>query len=77
MPLIPCSRVFDQQTLTQMLSADPLVQRVRAFFALFAWSVVADPSPKPSQPGRRPHPSSTLMEALLLKISEGLTTCTR
>jgi hypothetical protein len=75
--MIPYSRVFDQQTLSRLLEHDPLVQRYRAFFALFDWRVVPDPSPDPSRPGMRPHPPSAYLKALLLKLEEGLTYCTR
>jgi hypothetical protein len=77
MTIIPCSRVFDQQTMTLMLHHDPLVQRYRSFFALFDWRVVPEPAPDPSQPGKRPHPQSAYIKALLLKLEEDLTTCTR
>jgi hypothetical protein len=74
---IAYSQIFDQQTMTHLLEHDPLVQRYRAFFALFDWSVVPDPPSNPSRPGRRPHPPSSYIKALLLKIVEGLGTCTR
>jgi len=75
--MIPYSQVFDQQTMAHLLEHDPLVQRYRAFFALFPWSVVPEPSIVASRPGKRPHPQSTYLKALLLKVAEGLTTCTR
>lgn len=75
--MIPYSRTFDQQTMTTMLAYDTLVQRYRTFFALFDWSVVPEPVIDPSQPGKRPHPRSAYLKALLLKGAEGLTTCTR
>jgi len=63
--------------MTHMLDHDPLVQRYRAFFALFDWSVVPEPVVDPSQPGKRPHPQTAYIKALLLKLQEGLTYCTR
>jgi hypothetical protein len=75
--MIPYSQVFDQQTLTRMLEHDPLVQRYRAFFALFDWNVVPEPALDPSQPGKRPHPQCTYIKALLLKLEEDFATCTR
>lgn len=75
--MIAYSRTFDQQTMTHMLDHDPLVQRYRAFFALFDWSVVPEPVGDPSQPGKRPHPQTAYIKALLLKLQEGLTYCTR
>src|SRR5260370_28234224 len=77
MTIIPCSPTFDQRTLTVMLEHDPVVQRYRAFFALFEWRVVPEPPLDPSQPGKRPHPQRAYIKALLLKVEEDLTTCTR
>jgi hypothetical protein len=54
MTIIPCSHTFDQPTMTLMLEHDPLVQRYRAFFALFNWRVVPEPPIDPSQPGSDP-----------------------
>jgi hypothetical protein len=71
MTFISCSHTFDQQTLTLMLEHDPLVQRYRAFFALFEWRVVPHPPIDPSQPGKRPHLQSAYIKAMLLKIAEG------
>lgn len=75
--MIPNSRVFDQRTLILMQEHDPVVQRYRSFFALFEWSVVPDPPTEPSRPGKRPHPQSAYVKALLLKLEEGFTYCTR
>jgi hypothetical protein len=75
--MIPYSHVFDQQTLTCMIEHDALVQRYRAFFALFEWKVVPEPGTDRSRPGRRPHPQSAYIKALLLKLEEGFATCTR
>jgi hypothetical protein len=75
--MIPYSQVFDQQTLTQMIEHDPVVQRYRAFFALFNWNVVPEASTDPSRPGKRPHPQCAYIKALLLKLEEGFATCTR
>ena len=75
--IIPDSTTFDQRTLSLLLDHDPLVQRYRAFFALFDWSVVPEPVIAPSRPGKRPHPRTAYLKALLLKLEEGLTYCTR
>jgi hypothetical protein len=77
MSIIPESQTFDQHTLTLMLEHDPLVQRYRQFFALFDWSVVPEPAIASSQPGKRPHPQSAYLKALLLKVEEDFATCTR
>ncbi len=76
-PIIPCSHLFDQSTLSHLLDADPVVQRYRAFLALFNWRVVPEPVVKPSQPGKRPHPTSAYIKALLLKRNEEFTHCTQ
>jgi hypothetical protein len=77
MTIIPCSHTFDQPTLTLLLEHDPVVQRSRAFFALFEWRVVPEPPIDPSQPGKRPHPPCAYIKALLLKVEEDSATCTR
>lgn len=75
--ILPESTTFDQSTMRKLLEHDPLVQRYRAFFALFDWSVVPEPAIDPSQPGKRPHPQSAYVKALLLKLEEGLASCTQ
>ena len=77
MSILPYSRLFDQQTMTHLLDHDPLVHRYRALFAAFDWDVVPPNDLAPSQPGRRPHPAIAYLKALLLKLEEGLTYCTR
>lgn len=77
MPIIPESRLFDQRIMRLLLEHDASVQRYRAFFAQFRWSVVPDPPIDPSQPGKRPHPQSAYVKALLLKINEGFAHCTQ
>ena len=76
MLILPPSRVFDQRTMTLLMEHDALVQRFRHLFALFDWSVVPEPCLDPSRPGKRPHPPRAYIQALLLKLVEGLTTCT-
>lgn len=63
------SHVCDQQTMTHVLAADPLMHRLRTFFALFASHQFLSAWPTP-------HPLSASIKALLLTISEGLTTGT-
>src|SRR5690349_19401653 len=46
----PYSQVFDQQTLTYMIEPESAVQRYRALFALFNWTVVPEPSLDPPLP---------------------------
>jgi hypothetical protein len=75
--MIPNSRVFDQRTLILMQEHDRVVQRYRTFFALFQWSAVPDPALDPSRPGKRPHPPSAYVKALLLKLKEGFKYCTQ
>ena len=75
--IIPNSTTFDQRTMTLLMEHDPVVQRYRAFFALFDWSVVPEPPIDPSRPDQRPHPQSAYVKAFLLKIEEGFATCTQ
>src|SRR5947208_4022365 len=65
------SCVFDQRTMSLMVEHDPLVQHYRTFFEQLDWSVVPEPGVDPSRPGRRPHPKSAYIKALLIKICEG------
>ena len=66
--MIPYSQVFYQQTMTRMLDHDPLVLRYRRFFLLFDWSVVPEPVVYPSPPSKQPHPPTSYIKALLLKL---------
>jgi hypothetical protein len=77
MPIIPASQTFDQRTLSLLLALDPLVQRYRTFFALFDWKTVPDRPLDPSRPGKRPHPPSAYVKALLLKVEAGFKYCTQ
>ncbi|HEX3639915.1 MAG TPA: transposase [Ktedonobacteraceae bacterium] len=77
MLIIPESRIFDQRTMALMLAHDPLVQRYRTFFEQIDWSVVPEISQNPSRPGQRPHPESAYIKAFLIKVYEGLGTCSR
>ncbi len=76
MTIIPESQTFDQHTLTLMHEHDPIVQRYRQFFALFEWKVVQEPPLAPSRPGKRPHPQTAYIKALLIKLVEGYDSCT-
>src|SRR6266571_5416262 len=71
MTIIPESQTFDQHTLTLMQEHEPVVQRYRQFFALFDWSAVQEPPLDPSRPGKRPHPETAYLKALLIKLVEG------
>ncbi len=75
--MIPNARVFDQRTLILMQEHDPVVQRYRTFFALFDWGVVPEPPTDRSRPGKRPHPQSAYVKALLLKLEEWFKHCTQ
>jgi hypothetical protein len=77
MLIIPESHAFDQRTMARMLKYDPLVQRYRTFFGQLDWSVVPEQAPDPSRPGQRPHPQSAYIKAFLIKVVEGLETCSR
>src|SRR6266851_8998570 len=69
--MIPASALFDQSTLTLLLEHDPVVQRYRAFFALFAWTQLPERQATRLWPGPRPHPRSAYLKALLVKLCEG------
>ncbi len=75
--MLPYSRLFDQRTLALLVDHDAIVQRYRALFALVDWQVLPDPAPDPSRPGKRPHPESAYIKALLIKINEGYEYCSR
>ena len=74
--IIPYSQTFDQPTMSKLIEHDPVVQRYREFFALFDWSVVPEPVIDPSRPGKRPHPETAYLKALLIKLCEGYDSCT-
>jgi hypothetical protein len=65
--IIPDSTTFDQRTLTLLLEHDPVVQRYRAFFALFDWSAVPDPPLEGTQSTCRQR--SRYVEYKWLKVS--------
>jgi hypothetical protein len=69
--MIPTSALFDQSTLTLLLTHDPVVQRYRRLFALFDWSVVPPRSANRAWPGPQPHPQTTYIKVLLVKLCEG------
>ncbi|OLE31110.1 MAG: hypothetical protein AUG45_14020 [Ktedonobacter sp. 13_1_20CM_3_54_15] len=75
--MLPYSRLFDQRTLALLMEHDAIVQRYRALFALIDWQVLPDPVPNPSRPGKRPHPESTYIKALFIKIKEGYEYCSQ
>ena len=77
MSIIPYSSTFDQSTMRKLIEHDAVVQRYRTFFALFDWSVVPEPVIDPSRPGKRPHPETAYIKALLIKLAEGYDSCTR
>ena len=62
--------------MTLMQEHEPIVQRYRQFFALFHWNVVHEPARDPSRPGKRPHPQTAYIKALLIKLVEGYDCCT-
>jgi hypothetical protein len=75
--MIACSSDLDQQTLLRLQDGDPVVLRYRALFATLDWSVIPEPVLDPSRPGRRPHPESAYVKALLVKVCEHLDSCTQ
>jgi|SRR5579884_567516 len=77
MAIVPSSLTFDQSTMHKLMEADPVVQRCRAFLAVFNWALVPEPNIAPSRPGKRPHPQTAYLKALLLKRNEGFAACTQ
>ncbi len=70
--MIPVSFRYDQTMLTQLLDDDPIVQRYRAFFSFFDWSLVERWQAQRSGRGRPAHPMSTYLKLFLLRLNEGL-----
>lgn len=68
--MISSSPVLDQQTLDSLRDYDPLVQRYRAFFALFDWGLLPERDSSRAWPGPQPHPLSAYVKALLVKLCE-------
>jgi hypothetical protein len=52
------------------VGADPIIQRYRTFFALLDWSQVQERDADRRWPGRVPHPRTTYVKALLVKLCE-------
>jgi len=67
--IIPSSRLFDQQTIGKIITADALIQRYRTLFALLDWSSLDAPSPH-AGPGRPAHPKSAYAKAFLVRVCE-------
>jgi hypothetical protein len=70
--MIPSSLVFDQSTMAQLLTHDPVVAAYRAVFSLFDWSLVERWQAQRSARGRPAHPQSAYLKAFLVRINEGL-----
>ena len=68
--MIPTSVLFDHSTLTLLYEHDPVVQRYRAFFALFDWCLLPERDASRLWPGPRPHPLCAYVKALLVKLCE-------
>lgn len=71
--MIPSSALFDQSTMTALLSHDPLVTDYRAFFAELDWSAVERWQTQRSPfYGSHGHPLSAYLKAFLVRVKEGL-----
>jgi hypothetical protein len=70
--MIPSSHVFDQLTMAQLLTHDPVVADYRVLFSLFDWSLVERWQKQRSPRGRPAHPESAYLKAFLVRINEGL-----
>ncbi len=77
MVIIPDSQTFDKRTMRLLMEHDAVVQRSRTFLAQFNWDAIPDPPIDPSHPGKRPHPPSAYLKALVLKIELGFAHCTQ
>ncbi len=75
--MIPTCSDFDQQTLSRLLDSDPVVSRYRALFACLDFRVIPEPVFDVSRPGRRSHPESAYVKALLIKVCEHFDSCTQ
>src|SRR5258708_36631360 len=75
--MIPSSDLFDQSVMTALLEHDPVVEQYRAFFSLFAWSVVDDWQAQRSARGRPAHPESAYIKAFLIRQNEGFSYTTQ
>jgi len=69
--MLPTSALIDQSTLALLLEHDPVVQRYRRFFAHFDWSLVPPRATDRAWPGPQPHPQTTYIKVLLVKLCEG------
>ena len=70
--MIPSSDIFDQPTMMQLLTHDPVVAAYRALFCLVDWSLVEQWQAQRSSRGRPAHPESAYLKAFLIRITEGL-----
>ncbi len=68
--MIPNARSLDQDTLTSLREADPVVQHYRTFFALLDWRLLEQQATRCKR-GPRPHPASAYLKAFLVGICEG------
>ncbi len=75
--MLPYSQTLDQSQLHRLVEEDALVQRYHALFAHIDWQVLPDAPLDPSRPGKRPHPESAFIKALLVKINEGFSYCSQ
>ena len=69
--MIPNRSSVDQPFLAEQRAADPLIQRYRAFFALFEWSLIPSRDSHRLWPGPEPHPEAAYIKAFLVKLCEG------
>ena len=69
--MIPNRSSVDQSFLAEQRTADPLIQRYRAFLELFEWSLIPSRDSHRMWPGPEPHPESAYIKAFLVKLCEG------
>ncbi|GHO63228.1 hypothetical protein KSC_021200 [Ktedonobacter sp. SOSP1-52] len=71
--MIPSSSLYDQSTMTNMLSTDPLIKEYRAFFSLLDWSTVEQwQAQRSACCGSHGHSLTAYIKAFLVRLKEGL-----
>ena len=70
--MIPSSAIFDQPTMEQLLTYDPVVADYRLFFSFLDWSLVSQWEAQQSVRGRPAHPEAAYIKVFLIRIREGM-----
>jgi hypothetical protein len=70
--MIPSSAIFDQPTMENLLTYDPVVVDYRLFFSFLDWSLVSQWEEQQSIRGRPAQPEAAYIKAFLIRIREGM-----